>query len=291
MSLRLTYLKTEIAAVRPYGWAPFLGNYNGTVFGHEFDFKMTYKLSSTFSFKPGKQWLNTPTLEWKEDIHWFEPEGGEGEGDDLDWKYRGHTPVDMFKHAPTSLTMSPFNWDATRDANKHPSWLPFDLDLRDRLKGEIGPAVWARMDERSKSFAFGEYYARHRKELFHGTTDRPGMQIKGGSGRGGGGLETLANGSTRRRVINFDIGLKHCDHHHRSTCTQILETQNGQPTISKFVIPALTFDQFCDRDYLYYLRTRINPANVRDQSFERESDVVVNRTLEWGADLKRRNLG
>ncbi|MBN2126064.1 MAG: hypothetical protein JW821_17330 [Deltaproteobacteria bacterium] len=268
-----------------------MGEYNGTVFGHEFDFSTIISLKKVKVFKKGKHWLDVPTLEWREDIHWWEPTGGIGTGDDLVWHYRGNTPVDMFALAPGSKTMFSWNWQAT--LNDHPRWLKMDYDIRDnRVKPKVGLDKWQTMSDEEKAFKLAEYYADHNVEFDNKTTDRPGMMKEGGSGKGGGGLPTLANGRSRRRIINFNIGFRGVRYSQRVTCTQILETQDGVPTISKFIIPGLTQDEVIriGDDYYRYWRSRLNPMNVSDQTFDLEDRSTVDEWLRWTRTLTSRGL-
>jgi len=107
------------------------------------------------------------------------------------------------------------------------------------------------------------------------------MAISGGSGRSGGGFTSLTTNASRRRILQFDLGM--VGSATRFTATQVLETIDAKPSISKFIIPGMT-DDWCknvpDR-YLAYWRSRLNSANVEDQTNGLESISTVQSWEDW----------
>lgn len=72
-------------------------------------------------------------------------------------------------------------------------------------------------------------------------------------------------------------------HAERFTATQILETRDGRPSISKFIVPGLPREWFMNipEDYLAYWRSRLNLANVEDQTYTLEPRAKVEEWLKW----------
>jgi hypothetical protein len=116
------------------------------------------------------------------------------------------------------------------------------------------------------------------------------MAMSGGSGRSGGGFVSLTTSPSRRRILQFDLAI--VGRPRSFTATQVLETIDGKPSISKFIIPGKD-DHWCknipDR-YLEYWRSRLNPANVLDQTTELESDGTVQAWENWVEGLRKKNL-
>ena len=66
------------------------------------------------------------------------------------------------------------------------------------------------------------------------------------AGSGGEGGRSLVMSNSRRRVIYFDVGFRGSST--RVTATQILESEDGKPTIFKFFLPGIRMVEAEDLD-------------------------------------------
>ena len=299
MAIKLKLKSFELGKVLPYGWAPFPGKWNSTIMGHEFTMVGTFEFESSFF---GKNVLFTlPTLSWREREFWWELSDGGS------WTYLGDTDKGgLYATAPGSPTWGGFaqgiddirnhHWVATPGAPVgqavqtklyNPAQLLvisnmkrelgalertkkfLDLKLRENTRGHANEAqiamAWARV----------EHLAQRHQKLVCAALDRPGIALGGGSGQSGGGFTSKTTSRSRRRVLQFDLGIAGLPQ--RFTATQVLETQDAQPTISKFIIPGQT-DDWCKTipdDRLAYWRSKLNAADVEDQdnTLEPQSDI------------------
>ena len=94
--------------------------------------------------------------------------------------------------------------------------------------------------------------------------DRPALtKIVGqgaGAAMGGGGLTVYSTSALRARVIHFDIGFANAPHL-RVRATQIVEIQNGNPTICKFIKRACTYREVEDPANHQRWRGQLSMAN------------------------------
>lgn len=298
MAIKLKLKKFELGSVLPYGWAPYPGTLPETM-GHEFTMVATFEFESSFF---GKNVLfDLPRLNWREKEMWWEL-GGDGA-----WAYLGETDKgDLYTSAPNSPTWGGFaqnindirghGWiyepgspigSAVRSRLLNPAQQLeisnmtqelatlgrtkklIDLELLEKKQGKYNEAriamAWARI----------EHFAQRHQPALCSALDRPGMALGGGSGRSGGGFVSKTTSRSRRRVLQFDLGIAGLPQ--RFTATQVLETQDAKPSISKFIIPGQS-DDWCKAipdDRLAYWRSKLNPDDSSDQDTKLEPQSVI----------------
>jgi hypothetical protein len=259
MGTRIKIAQTSLGDVRPYGWEAkkdTAGTTNNH--GHEFELVVTLKFEKFLStgrvrmksaddehvleWPQAGNWgalevlqecKQMPLLEWRENIRFYDVNAGGG------WTYMGEYDVDMFAHAPRAKTFGGLypgiaaaggnGWcDPWTTAIANPGMRT--LTTLAKPKGFDKASVQER-------FALTALLFRDKnKPLDAIATDRPGMtkNPSGGKIMGGGGLEPKTSSSSRVRVIHFRLGFAGSGIT-PVMVTQILETQNGVPTICKFV--------------------------------------------------------
>ncbi len=283
MSIRSQILRVGIPNVRPYGFPPRnsrllkMGNDNGVLHGHEFDFEVEIQFNShgifgrdhTLAFDEG-------TLAWGEQIRWYAP-------DPLGANWALQRPADTMDFADANFRVATktvrVGWfGATRD---EPGWfLPWEnrprRDVEEPLVTYANPFPnkWGYPKEGnmpndtvvSRKFEFAKWLLSHQNgRLVTVLTDRPGLTKKckndDGSWQqsGGGGMDTL-NRHSRRRVVMFSLSAGG----HTATATQILETQGGVSTICKFIIPSITVQESEDPVLLAKWRNELDPADANN---------------------------
>lgn len=306
LSIKFEFVSFEMGDVLPYGWIPFPGQWNGTIMGHEFTMVGTFKIKRAFVLKSGKHITNSlPALEWKEKEFWYEGTPG-----GASWKYLGETDKgDLYQTNPSSPTWGGFSQGKTKP-DQH-NWIrnpgcDVNSTLHAKLLSlkQINNVHMPKMEilrmEQSKSYQATEVLKNtrgHRDEALLKqwwmaaekmigqklpciALDRPGMALSGGSGASGGGFKSLTTSPTRRRILQFDLGMVGCAR--RFSATQVLETIDGNPSISKFIIPGRD-DNWCKNlpaKHLAYWRSILNSSDVEDQSTEYETDNVVGH-VKW----------
>lgn len=308
MSIKFELASFELGGVQPYGWGSFPGKFLGKIIGHEFTMVGLIKLVDKWNIGRGKTVSALPKLQWREREFWWDGSSGR-------WEFKGETDKgDLYASSPTSPTWAGFAQGKVNPSDHN--WLVtpalgIDLELRPKLlsgKQQIclqevendlrlvqaskkhmdlvqeeraarGQRMWALKDE--IWFLCAEKIAANNHKVPCAALDRPGMALSGGTGASGGGFTSLSTSETRRRVLQFDLGAEGCPA--RFTATQILEVQDGQPSISKFFYPGKS-DDWCrniPEDYLAYWRSRLNMANVNDQTYLLESQQTVNEWVDW----------
>lgn len=290
MATHITIAALSLGDVRPYGWPENKGPGGANpTHGHEFELQVTLKFtkhaspgSSFFKIKgkdeehviewPQKgQWnaawdvdamaRGMPLLEWQEQIRFYNVDAAGL------WNFVGEYNTDMFALAPRAKTFGNFypgvglvggnGWcdpwitnlmnQGSRTLTTRPKPKGFDqASLADKFQ------LTARMF-RDKS-----------ERLDALITDRPGMtkHPSGGAMAGGGGQAPLTNSPSRVRVIHFDLGFAGTGLP-RVHATQILETQNGVPTICKFIKGRRSVAQVEDRNNHATWRQQIDLAQYR----------------------------
>lgn len=302
----------SFGGVTPYGWMPVPGNFNGKVFGHEFVVvaNVALDVASRRSLLGHDRTDigDIPDLVWREREFWWEHDDVSG-----DYVYKGKNEKgDLYRRSPRSPTWGGFG----RGSREAFLWLthpaaqvlggnpmqqvrrldPAQRTLRSIVAAEIGRVdatpVGAHLNElldRAAGDALQRAYeernrlvatslANQRAIVPVTALDRPGMALAGSS-RSGGGFDSLAQSHSRRRVLQFEIGI--AGETVRITATQILETRDGRPTISKFLIPGMP-DEWCEAipvAYLDYWRASLNVGWVLDQTFELESQKTIGTWL------------
>lgn len=307
MSIKLELKSFELGGVAPYGWAPFPGKFNGTIMGHEFTMVGTFKLKAQNSlFGKNAQTLDSlPTLSWREREFWWERNSSGG------WDFKGETDKgDLYLSSPGSPTWGGFAQGVTDIRDQHYLMNPgynIDQTLRNKLltPGQLGlvsaaGAVLMSIKTSSKykeleklknmpgkrnetetkmAWLVAEKLAEKQLQIPVAALDRPGMALSGGSGQSGGGFKSGSTAPSRRRVLQFDLGITGLGT--RFTATQILETQDSKPSISKFIIPGQT-DSWCKAipdKYLEYWRGKLNATDVYDQTTDLEDESVVDQWI------------
>ncbi len=308
MSIKFENLGFELGGILPYGWEPYVGNFNGSVMGHEFTMVGLFKIINEWRFGRGKVVDKLPLLQWKEKEFWYEGNVG-----GTSWEYKGETDKgDLYLTAPKSPTWGGFaqgkvdprshTWVSNPGcdvklalhskllSHKHIGYVQAangnistlkagkayrDLETQANIRGkrnESEIAMW---------YLIAEDLAGKNRYLPCAALDRPGMAISGGSGRSGGGFTSLTTNPSRRRVLQFDLGIVGSPV--RFTATQVLETIDAKPSISKFITPGQS-DDWCKNlpeSYLAYWRSRLNPANVEDQTYDLESVSTIEAWQNW----------
>ncbi len=120
-----------------------------------------------------------------------------------------------------------------------------------------------------------ERLAEKSQSVIVAALDRPGMAKSGGSGASGGGFTSKTTAPSRRRVLQFSLSV--AGSAEIFTATQILETQNSVPSISKFLIPGQS-DNWCQAipdKYLAYWRGHLDLNNVYAQTTDLEAGNLV----------------
>jgi len=320
MSITFELVSFELGGVLPFGWQPFVGKYGVGTIGHEFSMVGTFKIKSGWEMKRGKRVSNLPALEWREKEFWYQ---GNLEG--TEWTYKGETDKgDLYQSNPKSPTWGGFNQSGSTDPRRH-GWVDNPgQDVNSKLHDKLLTPLQRLMVNTGKSdliqlkatqpykdaFALHNTSGNYNKgqlkmwwmaaeHLGHRTryrnlpciaVDRPGIALSGGSGASGGGFVSKASGVTRRRILQFDLGI--VGNGQRFTATQVLESINGKPSISKFIIPGKD-DNWCrnvpDR-WLAYWRSRLNSMNVEDQTTEYEGESTIIAWEKWVEQLEKKGL-
>lgn len=316
MSIKFEIVSFELGNVLPYGWPPFLGKWSGTIMGHEFTMVGVIKLKSEWKMKKGKHINDLSALQWREKEFWFEGTSGGG------WIYKGETNKgDLYQSNPTSVTWGGFGQEKTDVRNY--TWISIPgCNIHSTLQNKLltplqrGYLTTANSDIQSVKIS-RDYTRLQRQANVRGkrneseikmwwliadkladkkrmlpciALDRPGMALSGGSGQSGGGFTSLTTSPTRRRVLQFDLGI--VGYGQRFTATQVLETIDGKPSISKYIIPGQD-DNWCKNipdSYLEYWRSRLNPSNVEDQTYILEPQGTIENWSQWVENLKKKNL-
>ena len=314
MSIKFELVSFELGGVLPYGWSNFLSKFGGKIMGHEFTMVGVFRIVSKWNFSAGKTVTPLPSLRWAEKEFWWEGDGHGG------FVYKGDTNKgDLYQTAPKSPT-----WSGLAQGNiepyvqrwvSHPPGDGIPIELRSKLltpqhcllietakadlhalsrtqpftqlmqeKQTAGGSRGLEIDNKLW-FLAADKLADKKRKLPCAALDRPGMALSGGSGQSGGGFVSKTTSPTRRRVLQFDLGIAGSST--RFTATQVLETVNGEPSISKFIIPGQSDDWCKDipEDYLAYWRSRLNPLNVADQSFTLESQQTLDEWKSWSQQM------
>ena len=320
MSIQFTPRSFGLGNVLPFGWEPYPGKWGGKIIGHEFTMVGTFKLKSKWIFGKSKHIASSlPALQWREREYWWEGASNGG------WTYKGcNDKGDLYRSSPSSLTWGGFkqsrisdvrneNWieipgSDVRPASLHRKLLSLKqqqlvaIANSDVKSVKTSPAYKAlqRQSQQIKGkyneskiemwWAIASKLATNNRELPCAALDRPGIALSGGSGQSGGNFRSRTTASTRRRVLQFDLSMTGFSTHF--TATQILETKDGKPSISKFIIPGKPDEWVLSipDPYLAYWRSRLNQANVEDQTFELESQSKVNQWTQWVARLQNKGL-
>jgi hypothetical protein len=320
MTFNIKLESFSLGGVLPYGWAPFPGKWNGDIMGHEFTmvgvFSLKEEKQSFFGKKKVQELIQLPRLIWREKEFWWERNTSGG------WDYKGETDKgDLYQSSPGSPTWSGFAQGKT-DNMAH-LWLAIPgADVRQELRLKLyddeqrrlviaaeGIVNRMKVDKpyqdllkletirgRYNEAKEGQFdltvstLAKARAKLPCAALDRPGMALSGGSGASGGGFKSLTTSDSRRRVLQFDLGLEGSAT--RFTATQVLETQGGKPAISKFLIPGLSDDdaKAIPDENLAYWRAVLNPNDVTDQTHEMESSDEIARGMYWRDRRRRRGM-
>jgi hypothetical protein len=308
MSIKFELSAFELGGIQPYGWGVFPGKWDGGVMGHEFTMVGVFKVLSKFHFSKGKTVDTLPALIWREKEFWWDGSTGV-------WEYKGESDKgDLYVSNPNSPTWSGFAQGKTEP--NHHLWVSepggsVTENLRTRLftatqRMQV-QAAEAELRNVKSSVAYmklatekltargnrgfeildqqwfmcAEKLASKKLRLPCAALDRPGMAQSGGSGKSGGGFVSKTTSPTRRRVLQFDLGMKGSST--RFTATQVLETKDGEPAISKFFYPGKS-DDWCKNipdDYLAYWRSCLNLANINDQTHTLESQDAVDEWQNW----------
>lgn len=321
MAFKIKLESFSLGGVLPYGWQPFPGKWNGDIMGHEFTMVGVFSLKedkpALFGKKKVQELIRLPRLIWREKEFWWERNSTGG------WDYKGETDKgDLYQSAPGSPTWSGFAQGKSTNGEHLWLYIPgadvrtelrlklyddehrrlvmaaegivngvkVDKPFKDMLKLE---QVRGRYNE-AKEAQFGlivAALAKARAKLPCAALDRPGMALSGGSGASGGGFRSLTTSASRRRVLQFDLGMEGSAE--RFTATQVLETQNGAPSISKFVIPGLSDDaaKAIPEDLLAHWRSVLNPNDVTDQTTVLEDPDEIARAAYWKNRMARRLAG
>lgn len=307
MSIKLELQAFELGGIAPYGWAPFPGKWGGSIMGHEFTMVGNFRLSlqSSLFGKNTQTVTDLPALSWREREFWWEQNSSGG------WDFKGETDKgDLYQSSPGSPTWGGFAQGTTDVRDKHflaePGYNIVPL-LRSKLLTTAQAALvnaagmvaqQAKMSAKHKEYEklanmpgkrnenelkawwlVAEKLADKRLVIPVAALDRPGMALSGGSGQSGGGFTSGSTSPSRRRVLQFDLGIAGASH--RFTATQILETQNGKPSISKFIVPGQS-DDWCKAipdKYLDFWRGKLNATDVYDQTHDLEAEGVVDQWL------------
>jgi hypothetical protein len=308
MAIKFELVSFELGGVLPYGWGSFLSKFAGKIMGHEFTMVGTFKISSKWQFS-GRSADTLPALRWAEKEYWWEGK------DDGSWEYKGETDKgDLYQTAPGSPTWGGFAQG--KDNPYQQMWVskpgdPVARELRtklftqaqqllvnvaeDDLRGVTSSRAYTVLQTEKNTargnrgleidnelwFMCAEKLASKKRRLPCAALDRPGMALSGGSGQSGGGFVSKTTSPTRRRVLTFDLGI--AGNGARFTATQILETRNGQPSISKYIIPGKSEDWIKNipEDYLAYWRSRLNLNDIEDQTYTLESQQTVDEWKAW----------
>lgn len=102
MSIRFQLAYFRLGGILPYGWANFLGEFNGRIMGHEFTLVggfrvVSYRQVLRRSVQP------LPHLRWSEREYWWQgrPDGS--------WEYMGENDKgDLYRSNPRSKTWGGF---------------------------------------------------------------------------------------------------------------------------------------------------------------------------------------
>lgn len=307
MSIKLELQSFELGGIAPYGWEPLPGNWNGSIMGHEFTMVGVFKLSlqSSLIGKNVQTIDELPTLSWREREFWWEKNSSGS------WDFKGETDKgDLYQGSPGSPTWGGFAQGVTDVRGKMFLSDP-GYNIKPLLRGKLLTLEQAAMasaagmviqplkaspkykeyeklsntpgkrDEGSLKlwWLVAEKLADKRLRIPVAALDRPGMALSGGSGQSGGGFTSGSTAASRRRVLQFDLGI--AGQSKRFTATQILETQDAKPSISKFIMPGQS-DDWCRSipdKYLEYWRGKLNAADVYDQSHELEAEGVTDQWL------------
>jgi len=319
VTFRIRLESFSLGGVLPYGWQPFDGKFGGGIMGHEFTMVGVFELKQEKQPLFGKrkqQTIKLPRLVWREKEFWWERNSSGG------WDYKGETDKgDLYQTSPGSPTWSGFAQG--KNENRDHLWLqipgadvapelrlklytdehrrlvmaaegivnrlkvdkPFqDLVKLEKIRGRYNESKQGQFD-----LIVGTL-AKARAKLPCAALDRPGMALSGGSGASGGGFRSLTTSDSRRRVLQFDLGIE--GGATRFTATQVLETQGGQPSISKFVIPGLSDDdaKAIPEENLAYWRRILNLKDVTDQTHDMETPDEIERGLYWNNRMRRRGM-
>lgn len=283
--------------------------------GHEFTMVGVFKLTNNWSFRTKRDMFTLPALIWKEKEFWWERNTSGG------WDYKGETDKgDLYQSAPGSPTWGGFAQGKT-DVRSH-NWVsapgsdirtelhtklfsPSHQSLVNQAKADIALAKQSKTyrqleaqanirgrrneSELAQWWYLAEKLGTLNRKLPCAALDRPGMALSGGSGQSGGGFVSKTTSPSRRRVLQFDLGM--VGSATRFTATQVLETQDANPTISKYIIPGQT-DDWCKNipeEYLAYWRTKLNTANVEDQTTDLEPESALTTWVPGVIGRKRSN--
>lgn len=307
MAIKLELQSFELGGVAPYGWAPFPGKWGGSIMGHEFTMVGSFKtsLQSKMFGKNDLTITDLPALSWREREFWWERNSGGG------WDFKGETDKgDLYQSNPRSPTWGGFAQGITDARDKRFISEP-GSDVAATLRGKLLTSAQAaqanaaamviqkaKMGSKYKDYEklsntpgkrnegglamwwyLAEAVADKRLVVPVAALDRPGMALSGGSGQSGGGFTSGSTAPSRRRVLQFDLGIGGSSH--RFTATQILETVDSKPSISKFIIPGQS-DDWCKAipdKYLEYWRGKLNATDVYDQTHDLEAEGIVDQWL------------
>lgn len=201
--------------------------------GHNFKFVANVKVTPRTAGALSGEGIDSPQLEWKERIEWFDYKPATG------WYYVGDNTKDMYASNPTSATFG--NWHTVRHLTaKYPP----------------NPTV-AGLNTITDDTAAKHWIAQNGLTWSIEILDVPGMGLTGGSGGGGGA--SLVIGNSRRRVIYFDLGFTGSPA--RVKCVQVLETVNGVLQIHKFINQQVSKAQVDLPANLARWRTQVNTPN------------------------------
>ena len=307
MSIKLELQSFVLGGVAPYGWHPFPGKWNGSIMGHEFTMVGTFKLKlhSSFIGKNSQTIADLPALSWREREFWWERNHAGG------WDFKGETDKgDLYQSNPGSPTWGGFAQGVTDVRGKVYLSDP-GYNINPLLRGKLltmeqralvtaadlaiqalkGSSKYKEYEKLSNTpgkrnegqlklwWLVAEKLADKHTRIPVAALDRPGMALSGGSGQSGGGFTSGSTSPSRRRVLQFDLGV--AGQSTRFTATQILETQDGKPTISKFIIPGQS-DNWCKaipEKYLEYWRGKLNTGDVYSQTHDLENEGIVDHWI------------
>jgi hypothetical protein len=287
MSIRTTIVQAQILpAVRPYGYPPRTYTQSSgaqepihyRTHGHEFDFAVDLNFWSHGIFgRDTTLNFNEDQLTWGERIRWYEPRPYTNNPGPNDlWVMKGEDIVDFAdaQHRYNVMTVL-IGWFG--DDTSRPGWfLPWEQrrwrDVNETLVAYANPVPHlgqpTQANRQQMQFEFTRWLVQNQNgDLTTILTDRPGVTKKctldNGSWQrsGGGGMATL-NRWTRRRIVHFTLAAGNI----QQTATQILETVNGNPTLCKFIIPGLTFQESEDPIRLATYRGQLDTANANNNA-------------------------
>ena len=283
MGTRISLSNVRIEDVRPYGWPEKKGPGGVTTSqGHEFEMGVTLRFSKFLStgktqfFKSNDSvsviewaqkgtWGNPapynpimaamPVLEWCERIRWYDVSATGA------WTYVNEDNVDMLSAASSiPKTFAGFYDLGVTGRGWSDPW-HFAISSGQVCSATKPPGWTDEPDNIKRSTKLAHHYRRTGIPLDIITTDRPGLtkNPSGGNAMGGAGLTVHVNKPSRVRAIHFKLGFQGTTLETRAT--QILETQNGVPTMCKFIKQGITDAQLEDPNNHAKWRSQINKLN------------------------------